>query len=246
MASVTPDMSRLAIAALAAGLLTATCANAPTTPGGTESNRLVIADPQGQLGPVEAHLRPVLQATLDRAAGVLRLDDVTITVRPDRTQAIGGWGVGGFTPDGRTVNLYIDPAFPNLAAVLEPRIAQMLAHELHHAARFRGPGYGRTLLEACVSEGLADRFALELLGGDVPPWSVALQGAELTEWLARATPAFDATGYDHAAWFFGSRLDTPRWAGYAVGYHLVTRYQASHANATALSLVHTPAGAFRP
>jgi hypothetical protein len=29
---------------------------------------------------------------------------------------------------------------------------------------FRGPGYGRTLLEAIASEGLADHFAVELLG----------------------------------------------------------------------------------
>lgn len=226
-------------------LFATTCGNAPTTSTPTGPNRVVIADPAGRLGSLTGPIRTVVEHTRDRAAAALSLDGVTITVTADPAQAIGGWGVGGFTPNGSTVNLYVDPAYPSLAAVLDARLSQMVAHELHHAKRFRGPGYGSTLLEACVSEGLADRFAIELLGADVSPWSTALTAADLEAWLTRASAEFNRANYGHSAWFFGTSPDIPRWTGYAVGYHLVAEYQRSHPASTAVSLVNTPAAAFR-
>lgn len=227
-------------------LFAATCGNAPTASTPAETNRVVIADPSDRLGSLTGTIRTVVEQARDRAAGALSLDGVTITVTPDPAQAIGGWGVGGFTPNGSTVNLYVDPAYPSLATVLDARLSQMVAHELHHAKRFRGPGYGSTLLEACVSEGLADRFAIELLGTDVPPWSTTLTGADLEAWLTRASAEFNRSNYGHSAWFFGTSQDIPRWTGYAIGYHLVTEYQRQHPGSTAQSLVNTPAAAFRP
>ncbi len=224
----------------------ATCGNAPTTPDPVDANRIVINDTNGRLGALTGDVRRVVEQARDRAAEALTLDNVTITVFPDAAQAIGGWGVGGFTPNGSTVNIYIDPAYPSLASVLDARLSQMVAHELHHARRFRGPGYGATLLEACVSEGLADRFAIELLGSEVAPWSRALNDADLRTWLDRAGAQFDSAGYGHPAWFFGATADIPRWTGYTIGYHLVTEYQRRHPDSTALGLVHAPASTFRP
>lgn len=239
-----PALLRLLLAATA--VCAATCGNAPTTPDPVDANRIFINDPNGRLGALTGDVRRVVEQARDRATAALTLDNVTITVFPDAAQAIGGWGVGGFTPNGSTVNIYIDPAYPSLGSVLDARLSQMVAHELHHARRFRGPGYGATLLEACVSEGLADRFAIELLGSDIAPWSRALDDADLLVWLDRATAEFNSTGYGHAAWFFGSTKEIPRWAGYTIGYHLVTEYQRRHPGSTALGLVHTPASAFRP
>lgn len=209
-------------------------------------NRIVIADASGQLAAMRTDLQGVLDRALARASQAIPLSGVTITVTPDPARAIGGYGVGGFTTDGNTVSLYLDPAFPNLAAVLEARISQMLAHEWHHAARFRGPGYGRTLLEAMVSEGLADHFATDLYGADVPPWSRALTPTEIGPWLEQARPLFDATNYGHERWFFGTTPTVPRWTGYTLGYHLVDRHRGAHTGTTAVTLVHTPATAFRP
>jgi uncharacterized protein YjaZ len=122
----------------------------------------------------------------------------------------------------------------------------MLAHEAHHAARFRGPGYGRTLLEAIVSEGLADHFAVELLSVPVQPWSDALPFGETDSWLERARPVLDTAAYGHEAWFFASTSEIPRWTGYTLGYRLVERYKAAHPGATATTLVHHPAKRLRP
>ncbi|WP_309228112.1 DUF2268 domain-containing putative Zn-dependent protease [Kosakonia sp. S42] len=42
-------------------------------------------------------------------------------------------------------------------------IERMFAHELHHAARWSGPGYGFYLGEPLVSEELAGHFAIQVL-----------------------------------------------------------------------------------
>ena len=110
--------------------------------------------------------------------------------------------------------------------------------------RDRGPGYGQSLLEALISEGLADHFAVALLRIPPPPWTHALTAEQLDNALAKARPEFDRRPYDHSRWFFGAG-DIPRWTGYALGYHLVTKYLATHPDQTAASLVDVPAGAFR-
>lgn len=205
-----------------------------------------INDGAGLLGGQEAAIREVLTSTAARVTSVLPLSGVTITVTPDAARAIGGYGVGGFTPSAATVEIYVDPEFPSLAQVLPDRLRFIAAHELHHAKRWSGPGYGRTLLEAMVSEGLADRFAVELLGTAAPPWSNAFPAEQTTRYLALARPELDSAAYDHDRWFFGPSAALPRWTGYTLGFRLVEAYQATHAGATAAGLVNTPAAQFRP
>ncbi|MGE0454863.1 MAG: DUF2268 domain-containing putative Zn-dependent protease [Vicinamibacteria bacterium] len=245
-------MRKLATKVLNAALLAlltagAACGGeAPAQPSVVGSNQIRFDDPEGRLRSHQSAIHEMLTATLARVTPALPLDGVTISVSADASRAIGGWGVGGFTPDGRTVQLHVDPAFPELAQLLPSRLPPMLAHELHHAKRWRGPGYGRTLLEAMVSEGLADRFAIELLGAPVPPWSDAFSRQETALYLDLARPELDSTSYSHERWFFVRSATLPRWAGYTLGYRLVEAYQAEHAGASAAQLVNTPASAFRP
>jgi uncharacterized protein YjaZ len=121
-----------------------------------------------------------------------------------------------------------------------------VAHEAHHAARWRGPGYGTTLLEALVTEGLADHFAIERLGVPVPPWSNAVAREETARYIEEARPHFDSSSYGHSRWFFGTDPALPRWVGYTLGFRLVEAYQQENPGASAAELVHIPADAFRP
>jgi GNAT superfamily N-acetyltransferase len=218
----------------------------PSVPSAASTNVIRFDDPDGRLRSQQAAIREMLTTTLARVTQALPLDGVTISVSADASRAIGGYGVGGFTPDGRTVQLHVDPAFPEIAQLLPSRLPPMLAHELHHAKRWRGPGYGRTLLEAMVSEGLADRFSIELLGAAVPPWSDAFARDETALYLDLARPELDSTSYSHERWFFVRSATLPRWTGYTLGYRLVEAYQTEHSGATAAQLVNTPASAFRP
>jgi uncharacterized protein YjaZ len=225
----------------------ATCGNSPTGPGDiNQPNRIVIQDTAGVLRAHEAVLRNTLDTTLARVVHVLPMTGLTITVSANASRAIGGYGIGGFTTDGRTIDLFVDPAYPNLGAVLADRIAPMLAHEAHHAARFRGPGYGRTMLESMISEGMADHFSIELLGVVVPPWSNALPAGDTETWLNQARPLFDSTSYPHDQWFYGASASIPRWTGYTLGFRLIQRHKDTHPGATATTLVNTSANTFRP
>ena len=88
-----------------------------------------------------------------------------------------------------------------------------------------GLGYGTTLAEVFVTEGLADHFVAEAFPDTPPqPWDHALSGEQETELWRRAQSVLDVPhGYDHQAWFFGGG-DLPRWAGYTLGYRIAEAY----------------------
>lgn len=153
---------------------------------------------------------------------------VKIVVGLDATQAIPEIGVGGFTnPENGDVSIWIDAHPPRgLRTALTTWIPATVAHELHHSSRIRtGPGYGVSLAEALVSEGLADHFAEEAFPKTPPQrWDHALTKAqERSLWSIARRQLNNPSGYDHIAWFFGSG-DTPHWAGYTLGYDIVGRY----------------------
>ena len=229
---------------LAALLLMSAACGSPAAPEPRHAVVITFVDPAGALAARRDTIVRLIEQTLDRIGAALDVGTVTITVDANPAGAITGWGLGGYAPSGSLIEVFVDPAFPNLANALDERLPPLIAHEMHHVARWRGPGYGSTLLEAMVSEGLADHFSIELLGAAVPPWSQAFPEAQHDQYLALAAPHFDAV-VNHAVWFFGASDDLPRWTGYTLGYRLVADYQA-RTGLSAAQLVNTPAGAFRP
>ena len=160
-----------------------------------------------------------------------------MSVRAHPAATIPEWMVGGFAPTIDRVDIAVDPAIAD--EDLRTYLPYLVAHELHHVARRRGPGYGRTLRDAIVTEGLADHFALELLGGSPPPWSVALTRADLTALTALAAKDNSGSGYDHQGWFFGRPPQIPRWTGYAIGFEVVGDFIERN-QMTASQLTDTP------
>lgn len=229
--------------------LAASCGGAPavTSPSAGVSLpsglAIVFDDPAGVLAGRAAEIREGIATAYSRASPQISIAGVTATASGDLGRVIPGWGIGGFAHGPAHVELAVDPRLD--AGLLAERLPRMSAHEFHHVARFRGPGYGGTLLEALVSEGLADHFAIDLMGGPAPPWATALSPGDLERWLDRARAEFDSRTYDHGAWFVG-RGSIPVWAGYAIGFELVRRHRAAHPGTTAASLVNTPAAEFRP
>jgi hypothetical protein len=192
-----------------------------------------------------ALLQSEVARTLATIAPSLPVRDVRIIVVDNAAGAIPEIGLGGYTPSGSEVRLFVDPARADLADVIRRELLPLLAHELHHAMRWRAVGYGTTLREAAVSEGLADHFALEVSGSPPPPWTHALDDAALARWVPRVAEAGSGF-YNHSLWFFGTTDTIPRWTGYAVGFELVRRYQAKAPGRSAASLVGEPAAQFVP
>ncbi len=191
----------------------------------------------GRLEPFIKSIQEAFDEAIKEVAAKLQLSRVDIVVADLPASAIPETGVGGYAPNAHLLYIYINPESPGLAERLRVEIKSTLAHELHHCARWAAVGYGTTLLEAMISEGLADHFDLEVNGGTPRPWSTALQPVQLQSLLARAREEFPSANYSHDDWFFGSEKEQiPHWTGYSLGYFLVDSYIKSSGK-TASSLV---------
>ena len=137
-------------------------------------------------------------------------------------------GMLGYAPDRHHIYITIDPENQNLLLNFEEEYRAALGHELHHCMRHSGPGYGTTLREALVSEGLACKFETELRrDGAAPIYAVQVGDKCLSNLLAKVALESDQTPYDHFGWFFGStERKIPRWAGYSLGYKWANEYVA--------------------
>ena len=205
--------------------------------------QLHFLDARGGLDGLHDWLGARLQAGFARADALLPLGDVDVVVKASGF-VIPEKGHGGYAPEPGVVYVSLDPDNPALRVNENNSPERMIAHELHHAARWDGPGYGASLGAALVSEGLAGHFARAAYGGPPEPWE-ALPEAEWRPCLARAAALWDSRDYDHAEWFFGSGA-LPRWLGYSIGYRAVDRYLSAHPGDSAASLAHSDHPAFRP
>ena len=169
---------------------------------------------------------------------------MAIYVRNAPGNAIPEIGLGGYNPNENEVIISFNPQFSDLEASISNHLGPTVAHELHHAKRRREIGYGSSLLEAMISEGLADCFAVEVYDIAPPIWSVYLTPAEIDDLIVTASPTWQQNGYNHSEWFFGTTSEIPRWAGYSIGFKLVKDYLDQDVNRSASGLVGHPASAF--
>ena len=190
-------------------------------------------------------IEQTVRQTVSAANNLMPIDNVLIRVNISLSRTIPEIGIGGYASSSHEIVIFINPYSPAVPASLETELALALAHELHHAKRRRSVGYGSTLLEAAVSEGLADHFSKEVTG-EVPIWSEALIGDDLTKWTSRLVEAGAERLHNHGRWFFGTDPAIPRWTGYAVGFELVQRYLSANPCQRASGLADEPAETFLP
>ncbi|HYF58486.1 MAG TPA: DUF2268 domain-containing putative Zn-dependent protease [Burkholderiaceae bacterium] len=201
-------------------------------------------DPE-QMVRLRGFLERVLRLAERRVVPLLPLTGrITVAVGVDPARTIRETGIGARAWAADRIDVWIDPAHPWVDAAGEEELLAMLAHELHHCARWLRPGYGTTLGEALVSEGLACVFETGFRGGVPPFWARALDAKQLQHAEATARPHLAARQYDHRAWFFGApERGLPRHLGYSLGYHLVARHMRSTGRSAA-QLAQVPAEVF--
>ncbi len=187
----------------------------------------------------------LLEDVVEPVRSLLPLPETEVVVQVAPEHAVGKYGIGGFTdPKAGRVYISLDDGFRDLGASIEGLFDRLLAHELHHALRIiEGPGYGKTVGEEVITEGLADVFVTEAFP-DEGPLSVAvdLSGAELDEvfrvFRREVDRRYGRSG--HARWFYGS-AELPPNAGYSLGFDLVKRY-IDEKGRSAGEMVLVPAG----
>lgn len=165
--------------------------------------------------------------------------DVLVVAAPGR--GIPGLGISGSCFSASRLEIFVDPFDPDTqSAIASGEIEGTLAHEFHHALRWAGPGYGRTLGEALISEGLADHFDGLATGRPAPVWCRRLDAPSIAAVAALAAAEAHSDAYDHGRWFFGGG-ELPDGAGYSLGYEIVRRFLARHPDSDAATLAHAPA-----
>lgn len=208
-----------------------------------QSMTLHILNAQEKLTNHYDWLETCLTETYTKASALMLLPSVDIIVKTS-SHVIPEKGHLGYAPEPGVIFISVDPDNPVFCANPCSSLERMFAHELHHAARWAGPGYGFTLGEALVSEGLAGHFSIDVCTGQPELWE-CLNTNEIEPHIKRAIREWERADYDHNLWFFGNG-DLPRWLGYSLGFQLVSRYLSGHPEQRAATLSDTDAQVFRP
>lgn len=117
-------------------------------------------------------------------------------------------------PAGHTYNKYESMiALPNWDCNKD-WIKSTVAHELHHLVRWQHAGYGSTLGEAILTEGLATYYE-SIIANWTPPWAESNLDPTI---IRRAKEEWNNANYNHFDWFFEGEMG--RWLGYTIGYKL--------------------------
>lgn len=196
----------------------------------------------GKLTPHTEFIQKTLESHLKKLAPKLSLTDLDIVIEHDPDSVIPETGACAWCLDPHVIHIVVDVDRSDFKKIVTDTLYGTLVHEGHHLLRWRGPGYGCTLGEAIVSEGLACRCEEEYTTKR-QPWDHALSPAQIKKYLPVAY-RLRKKQYDHNKWFFGTQKTVPRWAGYTLGYFLVEKYLKTHPQATAISLCNTSADIF--
>ena len=132
-----------------------------------------------------------LEVCVQTCSAKLVLGDLDVAVMAAPKFVISRLGVNGYAYDAHQILLQLDPDHDSLAQNLEHRVSALLAHELHHCARFLAcSGLTGTFGDALVSERLACCFEEEIVGA-TPFYAIECMGTVLRQFAAKAKAHVD-------------------------------------------------------
>ncbi len=198
---------------------------------------------RGQLDRYIEQVRTAVSNVVEATAALKNLGPLDIVVQ-EGCWVIPQTGHCGDAPKPGLVFLTLDPGNEALAVNMGRSLERVIAHEFHHASRWDTVGYGETLGEVLVTEGLAGHFVQEVYGDPPEPWESAVNFDELRTHVDAAAREWASKEYNHMRWFFGEG-DLPHWIGYALGYQLIGKYLEIYPEFRPSQLASKPAGSFR-
>lgn len=190
---------------------------------------IFILKSSGGLKNFTSNIKSMCNETTSKAKRRLPLHDIDIVFYISSDETIEELGIGGYSPTAHTILIYLNPDFSDFDKTINEYIKRILAHELYHCMRWKNPGYGNTLLEALISEGLADHFDIEINKTEPIFWNLALTAEQITSIKEKAEKDYNNKKYNHYEWFYGSNEKSiPKYAGYALGFKIVGDYLKLH------------------
>lgn len=127
-------------------------------------------------------------------------------------------GIAGFTSYERTILLFVHKTIR-----WEQVVKETVGHELAHALTPKY--YKRSVIQdRLVFEGLAEHFREQFIGGKRSMLTTAISKREAKAILVQIKRDLQRSDYKLYCKLFYGTGKYPRWAGYAIGYHLVRSY----------------------
>lgn len=190
-----------------------------------------IANSSGELDDLTELILKSLNKVIPIVERELKAEKIDIIFVSAAALAIPEYGIGGNSPGPNHLYVSFDP---KSTKITQNGLDETLFHEIHHCMRWRDPGYGKTLGEAMISEGMACLYE-EQHSGSVPIYAkVNLNDDQ----IAKAKKLIDSKDYSHSEWFFGSK-NIDKWFGYSYGYSICKEYSVKTGK-KASELVHIP------
>lgn len=192
----------------------------------------------------QANLLGTLKKAVQVANKYLKHSNCNILVFADPDQTIPEEGLGGRAWGNDWIRMDIDPYTKlGVSKAIKAYLPGMVAHELHHARRAASVGYGETLDEALVSEGLAQAYQEFLYPEVNVAYAHNLTPEEIKKAWKAAQRELTSKEYNHPEWFFG-KGKLKRWTGYSLGYNIVKEYMKKVNEHNPAKLVDVPAKTF--
>lgn len=177
---------------------------------------LTILNSTGKLSNWISVIENVFEKSLDKIPDGFLIENVDVMFQDLPSWVIPEIGMVGYTYSGSIIHISLDSGF----RLKESDIIKTILHELHHAARWQRVGYGETLGEQIISEGMACLFEEEMTG-DTPIYAkVKITKKDIES----VKGELSKTEFNKRKWFFGTDNNTPRWFGYTYGYQLCKTY----------------------
>lgn len=132
-------------------------------------------------------------------------------------------GIGGFCKSADKVIISVSSTY-NFKDNLP--IERTLSHELYHASKaFEGINVSEGSIEDfLINEGEADHFSQKITG-KVPIWAHSLKESEIQKYWEKISLILSKEVDDklYEDWFIKGTKEIPKWAGYSLGYWLVSQ-----------------------
>jgi uncharacterized protein YjaZ len=136
-------------------------------------------------------------------------------------RVIPEWGILAYAPSPNLITVVLDPSCPRFKDQDgETRFSAVIAHECHHVCRHGGPGYGETLGEQLVSEGLAITFEEECGYPIFPEYAASRSEANIHDLTTLALPLLNCLPDQNRQFNVvhdGHEKSFPSWGIYALG-----------------------------
>ncbi len=191
-----------------------------------------IANSTGELDNLVEMINKSLNKVIPIVEKELKAEKIDVIFISAAALAIPEYGIGGNSPGPNHLYVSFDP---NSDKITQDGLNETLFHEIHHCMRWRNPGYGETLGEAMISEGMACLYEEEHCGKAPIYAKISLEADQLT----KAKKLINSKTYNHGEWFFGAK-NIDRWFGYSLGYKICKDHSISTGK-KASELVHISA-----